>query len=394
MAFGPAFKTGTDLPLPVVRPGYLVFDFLCYDSADVSLRASRADISHSCRTPVQIFDVVFLTSSSDTAACALYSLPVMRDYLPPLANWFIDIGQGGLVSVFDISLGNLRRWWGLEQRTIPIKDPFRVSAPCLFPMASWKLFWRLSLLLAAFTPWWRLLHGCVANVPPSGTSDALPNIPSNTNRQSFNTLIRERSIRNKFVVSVTRSDAKSLIFQCLKSDKQRETKRIKGPSKRRIKMSHKLECPYTIRFFKSKGNLFNLLNPKNENELCHDLNLLSTSKGRKSILEQNSSARKIQNTISKDSPYNKLTKGDVKNMKSVYNKQTKEASQRASTEQANLLIQQMQSNGYMTFYDFDQTMFLNDSTYKTNNLGMPLVGIYGVANIGRRSFKSFPVPFA
>ena len=62
-----------------------------------------------------------------------------------------------------------------------------------------------------------------------------------------------------------------------------------------------------------------------------DLNLLSTSKGRKSILEvddmrkisfgleQNSSARKIQNTISKDSLYNKLTKDDVKNMKSVYN---------------------------------------------------------------------------
>ncbi|OBZ81598.1 hypothetical protein A0J61_10351, partial [Choanephora cucurbitarum] len=56
-------------------------------------------------------------------------------------------------------------------------------------------------------------------------------------------------------------------------------------------MSHKTECPYTIRLFKPKGkNLFNLLDPKNENELCHnhpidDLNLLSTSKGRKSILE-------------------------------------------------------------------------------------------------------------
>ena len=179
-------------------------------------------------------------------------------------------------------------------------------------------------------------------------------------------------------------------------------------------MSHKTECP------KSK-NLFNPLDPKNENELCHnhpvdDLNLLSTSKGRKSILEvnnmrkisfgleQNSSARKIQNTISKDSPYNKLTKDDVKNMKSVYNQQT------------NVLTQQMQTNGYMTLYGFDQAMFLKstffaskpmterakqfpevmviDTTYKTNNLGMPLVGTYGVAGIGRRSFKSFPVAFA
>ncbi|OBZ82427.1 hypothetical protein A0J61_09522 [Choanephora cucurbitarum] len=113
-------------------------------------------------------------------------------------------------------------------------------------------------------------------------------------------------------------------------------------------MSHKTECPYTIRFFKPKGkNLFNLFDLKNENELCHnhlidDRNLLSTSKGRKSILEvddmkkisfgleQSSSARKTQNTISKDSLYNKLTKVDVEYMKGIYNKQTKEASQRAS----------------------------------------------------------------
>ncbi|OBZ82285.1 hypothetical protein A0J61_09664 [Choanephora cucurbitarum] len=101
---------------------------------------------------------------------------------------------------------------------------------------------------------------------------------------------------------------------------------------------------------------------KSRKYLIDDLGLLSTSKKCKSILEvddmkkisvsieQNSSARKI--------PYNKLTKDDVKNMKSVYNQQTREAFQRASTEQANLLIQQMQSNGYMTFYDFGQTMFL------------------------------------
>ncbi|OBZ91130.1 hypothetical protein A0J61_00832 [Choanephora cucurbitarum] len=80
-------------------------------------------------------------------------------------------------------------------------------------------------------------------------------------------------------------------------------------------MSHKTERPHVIRFFNTKGkNLFNLLDPKNENELCHnhpidDPNLLSTSKRRKSILEiddmrkisfgleQNLLAREIQNTI-------------------------------------------------------------------------------------------------
>ena len=36
----------------------------------------------------------------------------------------------------------------------------------------------------------------------------------------------------------------------LLTTKQRETKRIEDPSKRRAKMSHKTECPYTIRFFK------------------------------------------------------------------------------------------------------------------------------------------------
>ena len=220
------------------------------------------------------------------------------------------------------------------------------------------------------------------------------------------------------------------MVQYAKSGKLRETKRIEDPSERRAKMSHKTKCAYTIRFFKTKGkNLFDLLDPKNENELCHNhLILLSTPKGRKSILEvdgmktisfgleQNPSTHNTQNTISKDSPYNKLTKDDVKNMKSVYNQQIREASQRVSTEQANVLIQQMQSNGYMTFYDFDQTMFLKsiffaskpmtekakqfpevmviDANYKTNNLGMPLIGIYGVANIGQRSFKSFPVAFA
>ncbi|OBZ81600.1 hypothetical protein A0J61_10352 [Choanephora cucurbitarum] len=39
-------------------------------------------------------------------------------------------------------------------------------------------------------------------------SEALPNIPNSIERQSLNTLTREYSIRNKFVVSVTRSDAK------------------------------------------------------------------------------------------------------------------------------------------------------------------------------------------
>ncbi|OBZ90332.1 hypothetical protein A0J61_01618 [Choanephora cucurbitarum] len=133
-------------------------------------------------------------------------------------------------------------------------------------------------------------------------------------------------------------------------------------------------------------------------------------------LEQNSSARKVQNTISKDSPYNKSTKYDVKNMKNVYNQKTREASQRASTEQANVLIQQMESNGYMAFYDFNQTMFLKsiffankpmterakqfpeaiviDANCKTDNLFMPSIDIYGVANIDQKSFKSFTVAFA
>ena len=35
-----------------------------------------------------------------------------------------------------------------------------------------------------------------------------------------------------------------------------------------------------------------------------------------------------------------------------------------------------------------------DATYKTKDVGISLIGIYGVANIGQRSFKSFLVVFA
>ncbi|OBZ82288.1 hypothetical protein A0J61_09660 [Choanephora cucurbitarum] len=96
-------------------------------------------------------------------------------------------------------------------------------------------------------------------------SETFPKIPSNIDRRSLNTIIKEYSIRNKLVVSVTRFDAKSLIFQCVKSGKQREAKRIENPSKCRTKMSQKTERPYTIKFFKPRGkNLLNHLDPKNE----------------------------------------------------------------------------------------------------------------------------------
>ena len=72
----------------------------------------------------------------------------------------------------------------------------------------------------------------------------------------------------------------------------------KGDSgKRCAKIIRKTECPYLIIFFKLKGeNLFHLLYPKNENELCHkhligELNLLLTIKERKSSLEADGKRR-------------------------------------------------------------------------------------------------------
>ncbi|KAG1168449.1 hypothetical protein G6F70_009111 [Rhizopus microsporus] len=119
-----------DLPLPVVRSNYLVFDFLCYSNVDGSLGASRACIRPSRRILLQTFDALFLTSFSDAVACALHSvvmshrqlippspevpsaapLTIMADYLlPSLPEWTIDVRRDGPTSVFDVSLGNLRR---------------------------------------------------------------------------------------------------------------------------------------------------------------------------------------------------------------------------------------------------------------------------------------------
>lgn len=96
-------------------------------------------------------------------------------------------------------------------------------------------------------------------------SEKLPSIQSNTDRQFLNTLVSEYATRDKFAVSVSRSDSKRLICQCVRSGKHRNMKRVEGPSKRRTRMSHKIECPYTIRFYKPKGkNLFNLIGSKDE----------------------------------------------------------------------------------------------------------------------------------
>ncbi|KAI8334890.1 hypothetical protein BD560DRAFT_302895, partial [Blakeslea trispora] len=90
--------------------------------------------------------------------------PINSDvYLPDLSCWTVDVGRGGPTAVLSVSLKQLRQWWALEKGPTHTSIPYAVPVPLRLPLTSWKLFWSLCLPPGVFTPWWRLLHDCIAN---------------------------------------------------------------------------------------------------------------------------------------------------------------------------------------------------------------------------------------
>ncbi|CAO3669803.1 unnamed protein product [Rhizopus stolonifer] len=76
----------------------------------------------------------------------------------------------------------------------------------------------------------------------------LPSITSTVDKTTLRTILDEYATQNNFVLTISKSDAMSLTFQCKKSDI--------------FKITLRQSCPYKIRF----SAKFKLLPPVNENE--------------------------------------------------------------------------------------------------------------------------------
>ncbi|OBZ90277.1 hypothetical protein A0J61_01681 [Choanephora cucurbitarum] len=115
--------------------------------------------------------------------------------------------------------------------------------------------------------------------------EPFPQMTTGMTRESLDGLMTEYATRNNFVMVVDKSDAKRLVLQCEKGGHYKHKKL--GARKRQPRSSHKINCPYRIRFSKLKNDKgFKVNKPVNQTELLHNHpldfhNLISTNRGRK-----------------------------------------------------------------------------------------------------------------
>jgi hypothetical protein len=145
-------------------------------------------------------------------------------------------------------------------------------------------------------------------------------------------LLKSTPQKNSFETVIVRSTATSAHLKCKKGGQYRSVRRLTEEERTSWRNSCRTECPFYIRIGKKKGEEFTYLPAISENEHFHnhDLNeenMLSTSSGRKLSLsssdreelqrgiERNVPSKAIQQILTSETNYNKLTVHDINNLK-------------------------------------------------------------------------------
>lgn len=87
------------------------------------------------------------------------------DPLPTLFHWELQVSSTRRSYIPSLSLSRLRLYWHPHWQHINGLTPEStesVPRSLSYPPPFWRRFWRISLPHKALTPWWRLLHNCIA----------------------------------------------------------------------------------------------------------------------------------------------------------------------------------------------------------------------------------------
>lgn len=262
------------------------------------------------------------------------------------------------------------------------------------------------------------------------SSEPLPLISESSTKDTVVNAVKEYAKRNGFEVVIARSTAHSAHLKCKKGGAYKNVRNLSEDDRKSYRNTCRIQCPFYIRIGTKKDKGLTYLSHVSNDEKYHnheinDENLLSTSAGRKSLLdlndmeelqrgiEQKLPSKMIQKILSSESDHNKLTIHDINNLKYTMIDRVDINGADGGTDFMNYI----ESHGFIVEHYCNPTsgdikgifftspslldrarrfpeVVLIDATYNTNDIKLPLICAFGVSNLGKETLKTFPIAFS
>lgn len=279
-----------------------------------------------------------------------------------------------------------------------------------------------------------------ANSPLDECPDGWVDVPLNSRNKHYDVTVLENTLhawakRENFSLVKAKSDLKKVYLVCTYSNRYPKSKDPNTDPKR-LGSSYKTDCPFVVRItHKLARGFWSVNDPLNESEHTHNHPCTAaynsiTPQGKKrlatqadiqtiiSMTKNNSKTSEIVKNLSKFDGNSVFNHQDVANIANEIRQGSKPNSK---INDATILMNKMKEEGYQVRHqesnEFDGSfvklkslffikntmlqnarkmgqVFIIDATYKTNNVKMPLVSVYGVHNLGGSTLINYPVAFA